>query len=515
VVTGGSHLDGRGVGEASARKWLALGFVLLAVSIAVIDNTVLTVSIPRIIEDLDTDIAGAQWIFTGYALVFASTLVIGGRLGDMWGPRRILLIGTVLFGIGSLIAALSTSLAMLILGEAVIEGIGAGLLVPNTLALVARMFEGRQRITAFTAVATVMGAAAAIGPVLGGYLTTYHSWRWAFFINVIIAPAVVVGLLTTTGTDVRGDRERLDVKGALLIAGGTFLVVFGLTQGEIYGFWAATSDVTVGRSEVWPASMPISIVPVAFLAGIALLAWFWRTERSLERRDAQPLFEFSQFRFRTFRLTNISTFFLAFAHLGVGFTVSIYLQDARDLTPMENGLWILPSGVAILVGAPIGGRLSRSLGATTTMRIGSAGVVVGMTLLTIALAVGAGYWWALPTFVVYGLFSGLVASQITRVLLHDVPPARSGAASGINTTIRQVATALGVATMGTIFTAVAKDRGVDDALWPAMTVAIGALIVSAAVFWRTPHIDGGALGDEQLGSAEARSMEAIAEGLEA
>jgi predicted MFS family arabinose efflux permease len=351
--------------------------------------------------------------------------------------------------------------------------------------------------------------------VLGGYLTTYHSWRWAFFINVIIAPAVVVGLLTTTGTDVRGERERLDVKGALLIAGGTFLVVFGLTQGEIYGFWAATSDVTVGRSEVWPASMPISIVPVAFLAGIALLAWFWRTERSLERRDAQPLFEFSQFRFRTFRLTNISTFFLAFAHLGVGFTVSIYLQDARDLTPMENGLWILPSGVAILVGAPIGGRLSRSLGATTTMRIGSAGVVVGMTLLTIALAVGAGYWWALPTFVVYGLFSGLVASQITRVLLHDVPPARSGAASGINTTIRQVATALGVATMGTIFTAVAKDRGVDDALWPAMTVAIGALIVSAAVFWRTPHIDGGALGDEQLGSAEARSMEAIAEGLEA
>jgi EmrB/QacA subfamily drug resistance transporter len=481
------------------------------VSIAVIDNTVLTVAIPRIMEDLDTDIAGAQWIFTGYALVFASTLVIGGRLGDMWGPRRILLIGTVLFGIGSLIAALSTSLAMLIVGEAVIEGIGAGLLVPNTLALVARTFEGRQR----TAVATVMGAAAAIGPVLGGYLTTYHSWRWAFFINVIIAPAVVVGLLTTTGTDVRGDRERLDVRGALLIAGGTFFVVFGLTQGEIYGFWAATSDVTVGRAEVWPASMPLSIVPVTFLVGIALLACFWRTELSLERRGAQPLFEFSQFRFRTFRLTNISTFFLAFAHLGVGFTVAIYLQDGRDLTPMENGLWILPSGVAILVGAPIGGRLSRTLGATTTMRIGSAGVVVGMTLLTIALANGAGYWWALPTFVVYGLFSGLVASQITRVLLHDVPPARSGAASGINTTIRQVATALGVATMGTIFTAVSKDRGVDDALWPAMAVAIAALIVSAAVFWRTPHIDGGSLGDEQLGSAEARSMEAIAEGLEA
>jgi predicted MFS family arabinose efflux permease len=326
---------------------------------------------------------------------------------------------------------------------------------------------------------------------------------------------VIIGLLATTGRDVRGQRERLDIKGALLIAGGTFLVVFGLTQGEIYGFWQPTGAVTVAGTKVWPASMPISIVPIAFALGVGLVVWFWRTEISLERRQAQPLFEFSQFRFRTFRLTNLSTFFLAFAHLGVGFTVAIYLQDSRHLTPMENGLWILPSGVAILVGAPIGGLLSRYVGATTTMRIGSSGVVVGMTLLTAALSAGVGYWVALPAFVVYGLFSGLVGSQITRVLLHDVPPESSGAASGINTTIRQVATALGVATIGAIFTAAAAERGVDDALWPAMSVAILALIVSAAVFWRTPHIDGPSRPEPGLVAVEAASMEAVAEALEA
>ncbi|HEY6533949.1 MAG TPA: MFS transporter [Acidimicrobiales bacterium] len=514
-MTEGSHAGGGSRGGENTRKWLALGFVLLAVTIAVIDNTVLTVSIPRIIEDLDTDVTGAQWVFTGYALAFASTLVIGGRLGDMYGPRRILLIGTALFGVGSLIAALSTSLSMLLVGEAVIEGIGAGLLVPNTMALLARTFEGRQRIAAFTAYATVMGAAAAIGPVLGGYLTTYHSWRWAFGINVVIAPMVMVGLLATTGRDVRGERERLDIKGALLIAGGTFLVVFGLSQGEIYGFWQPTAAVTVAGAEAWPASMPISSIPVAFAVGAGLLVWFWRTELSLERRQAQPLFEFSQFRFRTFRLTNLSTFFLAFAHLGVGFTVSIFLQDSRGLTPMENGLWILPSGVAILVGAPIGGWLSRYVGATTTMRIGSTGVVVGMVALTAALAADVGYWTALPAFAVYGLFSGLVASQITRVLLHDVPPESSGAASGINTTLRQIATALGVATVGAIFTAVAAERGVDQALWPAMAAPIVALAVSSAVFWRTPHIDGPSVGYERPAADEASSMEAVAEALEA
>jgi len=489
-VTGGSNGGGVPAHAADLRRWLALGFVLFAVAVPVIDNTVLTVAIPRIIDDLDTDVTSVQWVFTGYALTFASVLVIGGRLGDMFGPRRILVVGASLFGLGSLIAAVSTSLPMLIGGEAVIEGVGAALMVPNTMSLIARTFQGRQRIAAFAAYATVLGAASSIGPVIGGYLTTYHSWRWSFGINVFIAPIVIAGLLFTTDRDsAGGDRQRLDIRGAVLIASGTFLVVFGLTQGPSYGWWRPTDPLTIAGQDIWPVSAPISIVPVAFLAGVGLIVLFCRTEISLERRDAHPLFEFSQFRFRTFRLANIATFCMAFAQLGVALSISLFLQESKDLTPMQNGLWVLPTGLAIFVGAPAGGWVSRRIGAITTMRIGATVNVVGLFLVASVLSSDLGYGYVLPTFVVYGFGAGMVSSQITRVLLHDIAPARSGAASGINTTARQTATALGVATIGTIFATVADSRGFHAALWPAMLAASVALIASAAVMWRLPQID--------------------------
>jgi predicted MFS family arabinose efflux permease len=235
--------------------------------------------------------------------------------------------------------------------------------------------------------------------------------------------------------------------------------------------------------------MPISVVPVSFLVGAALLVVFCRTELALERRNANPLFEFSQFRLRTFRLANMATFAMAFAQLGVSIALVLFLQESRHLSPMENGLWFLPSGLATLIGAPFGGWLSRRAGAVVTMRIGSVVNAVGVLLMAWALSSDASYWYVLPAFVVYGFSAGLVASQINRVLLHDIVPAASGAASGINSTARQMATALGVATIGMIFATISKDRGVHAALWPAMGVASVALFASAAVIWRMPRID--------------------------
>lgn len=472
------------------RRWWTLAFSLLAVTITVIDNTVLTVSIPRIMNDLDTNVTGVQWVFTGYALTFASMLVIGGRLGDIHGPRRIVIIGASLFGIGSLLAAVSTTMSMLILGEALIEGVGAALLVPNTLSLIARSFEGRERAFAFATWATALGAAAALGPVLGGFLTTYYSWRWAFGINVIIAPVMVLGMAFLVSRNIGGgDRQRLDVRGAVLIAAGTFLVVFGLSQGETYGWWVPIRSFTLAGRDVWPTSAPVSIVPFAFLAGVVLLYAFVRSELTLERQGRHPLFEFSQFRLHTFRYANIANFSMAFAQLGVSFCVALYLQESEHLSPMQNGLWVLPVGAAILCGAPFGGWLSRSLGTTNTLRVGSALSVVGLVAQAVLLSRNVPYWAVLPAFVAYGFAGGIVSSQMNQMMLHDIAPAKSGAASGISTTSRQTATALGAATLGAIFATVSARHGVHAALLPALLVGALALAGSSAVMWLMPQID--------------------------
>jgi predicted MFS family arabinose efflux permease len=180
---------------------------------------------------------------------------------------------------------------------------------------------------------------------------------------------------------------------------------------------------------------------------------------------------------------------MAFAQLGISIALVLFLQEARGLSPVTTGLWLVPSGLATIIGAPFGGWLSRRAGAVPTLKIGAAVVVVGTLLMAWSLSADAAAGWVFATFFVYGFSNGLVASQINRVLLHDIPPAGSGAASGINSTARQIATALGVATIGMIFATVSEDHGVHAALWPSMALAAVALLVSAVVLWRTPPID--------------------------
>jgi EmrB/QacA subfamily drug resistance transporter len=472
------------------RRWITLSVLILSVIIVVLDTTVLNVAIPSMLRDLETTIPSLEWVISGYALTLASLLIVGGRLGDLFGHRRLFVIGLILFGIGSFIAGLAPNVGLLILGEAVIEGTGAALMVPSTLALLSGSFQGRERAAAFAAWGAAMGGAAAFGPLIGGFLTTNYSWRWAFGINVVVAAVAIVGaMLFIRKSEPTGDRTAIDVLGAVLVACGTFLVVFGLSQGETYGWWRPTGALTIAGRDVWPATAPISIVPIALLAGVALIVVFYRAEAALERRDAHPLFEFSQFRHRTFRLANIATFFMAFGQLGVAISVSLFLQESRGMTPLENGLWVFPSGLAILVGAPFGGWASRRIGAVNTMRIGGSLTVVNLLLIAAALSSDLPYAGALPWFLLYGFGSGMVASQLTRVMLNDIAPSRSGAASGMNQTARQLATALGVATMGTVFAVVSAAYGLESALRPPLTVAMGTLTISLLFVWRLPRID--------------------------
>ncbi len=229
------------------RRWISLAVVTMAVVIVALDTTVLNVAIPTILREFDTTLPTLQWVITGYALTFASLLIIGGRLGDIFGHRRMFIIGAAMFGCGSLIAGLSQNVGMLVVGEAIIEGMGASLMMPATLAILSTSFVGRERATAFGIWGAVGGASGALGPVVGGILTSNFSWRWAFGINVIVTPLAIVGALLFMQKGVRKkEREPLDIQGALLIASGMFLLVFGLSEGATYGWWEPTRDFVIG-----------------------------------------------------------------------------------------------------------------------------------------------------------------------------------------------------------------------------------------------------------------------------
>ena len=443
---------GEAVNRAPASRWLALAVALTATIIVVLDNTVLSVAIPTIMREFDTSLASIQWVITGYALTFATFLIIGGRLGDVYGHRKVFIVGATLFGAGSLLASMSWNVPSLIVGEALIEGLGASLMLPATLAILSTTFQGKERAMAFGAWGAVAGSAAGLGPVLGGWLTSDYSWRWSFRINVIIAPIAIIGALTAFPKARSGKREPLDLPGAALIASGMFLLVFALSEGGTYGWFTPIAPLTMLGHQIWTADAPVAITPVAFVLSGILLYAFYRVERRKERLDQKPMFEFGLLRHRTFRYGLTTTVVLAMGQLGLGYALALFLQQGKHLSALHNGLWILPMGLSILITSPIGGRLAQRIGTIRVIRIGL--VIQASGLMWIAFHVGEGltFWTLMPGLVGYGMGVGWASAQLTNVVLSEVPPAKAGVASGTNTTVRQVGSALGIAVIGTLVT---------------------------------------------------------------
>ncbi|MCB1037952.1 MAG: MFS transporter, partial [Acidimicrobiales bacterium] len=357
--SGAGSSDGPERAHAPASRWLALAVALTATVIVVLDNTVLSVAIPTIMDEFDTTLAALQWVITGYALTFATFLIIGGRLGDVHGHRKVFIAGATLFGAGSLLASMSWNVPSLVVGEALIEGLGASLMLPATLAILSTTFQGKERAMAFGAWGAVAGSAAGLGPVLGGWLTSDYSWRWSFRINVIIAPIAIVGALIAFPRAKRGAREPLDLPGASLIAGGMFLLVFALSEGGTYGWFTPTAAFTMAGHEVWASSAPLAVTPIALLLAMVLLGAFYRVERRREAEDRRPMFEFGLLRHRTFRYGLTTTVVLAMGQLGLGYALALFLQQGKHLSALHNGLWVLPMGLSILLTAPLGGRLAQ------------------------------------------------------------------------------------------------------------------------------------------------------------
>jgi EmrB/QacA subfamily drug resistance transporter len=476
---------GPGYDTPTARQWVTLGIVLMSTVIVVLDTTVLNVAIPTILHEFDTTLPSLEWVITGYSLTFATFLIIGGRLGDIYGQRRVFITGAALFAGGSLLASLSWNVASLVVGEALIEGLGASLMLPATLALLSNTFQGRSRAMAFAAWGAVAGSAAGLGPVVGGLLTTDFSWRWAFRINVIIAPLAIIGaLLFIPPTKRSGKREPLDGPGAALIALGMFLLVFALSEGGSYGWITPIASVDLGRHQVWSGHAAVSIIPLILLASFVVLYCFYRHERSREARNASPLFEFGLLHHRTFRYGLLTTTVLSMGQLGLSFALALFLQEGKHLTALQNGLWVLPYGLSIIVGAPIAGRLTARIGTITVIRLGLVMQTVGLVYMAIRISPHLTFLELVGGLVVYGLGAGFSITQLTNVILSDIPPTKSGVASGTNTTVRQVGSALGIAVIGTVVTtqtvnnavaAIATTRSLSPATRATATVQVRAL----------------------------------------
>jgi len=325
----------------------------------------------------------------------------------------------------------------------------------------------------------VAGAAVAFGPILGGYLTTYHSWRWAFRINVIVTPLAILGALVFMGRDARAERrERLDVPGALLVAAGMFCLVFGLSEGGTYGWSSPIKTLVVLDHRFWPASRPVSLIPLAFVAAAVLLSAFYVLERRKEREERSPLFEFGQLRHRGFRYGLLTAMVLAMGQLGVLFVLPVFLQDGKHLSAVDNGLWMVPLGAFIVVGAQVGGRLTRRLGVTGVVRAGLVIDSVGLVYIALSVSPHITLLSVLPGFALFGLGVGFATSQLTNVILFDIDPDKSGAASGANATVRQVGSALGVAVIGSILSTQTIHHGIARVQAAALPAADKARALS-------------------------------------
>ena len=456
------------------RRWLTLAIVLLSMIIVVLDTTVLNVAIPTILRDFHTQLPSLQWVITGYSLTFATFLIIGGRLGDIYGARRMFIIGAGLFGLGSLLASESTSVPTLLVGESLIEGIGASFMMPATLAILSTTFEGAERAKAFAVWGATAGAGVAFGPVIGGFLTTNYSWRWSFRINLVVAPLAILGaLLFIRRKATPGPRQRVDGVGALLIATGMFSLVFALSEGEQYGWLRPTRALTVLGADAWPASRPVSAIPLFFLAAVVLLGTFYRYERARERARRDPLFEFGQLRHLGFRYGLLTTAVLAMGQLGFLFVLPVFLQNTKHLSALENGVWLVPSGLFIVLGAQIGGRLTRVINTTYVVRIGLLFEALGLVAIALVIDPGLTFPSLLPGFALFGTGLGFASSQLTNVVLSDIPKESAGAASGANTTVRQIGAALGIAIIGSLLTT----QGPRPALlYAAAVVSAGAAL---------------------------------------
>ncbi len=463
------------------RKWWTLGAMCFALFMIMLDNTVVNVALPSIQRDLGASISELEWTINGYTLSFAVLLATGGRLGDIFGRRRLFLLGVVIFALSSATAGLALSSTDLVLSR-VVQGAGAALMMPATLSIITDAFPAQERGKAMGMWAGVSALALAVGPVLGGFLTEHVSWRAIFYLNIPVAAGAIAASLfavresrdTTVGRDV-------DYMGVAVLTAGLTALVLALVEGNSWG-WGSPEIVSL---------LGGSVVALALFVAVEL-------------RVGTPMIEFHFFSDRNFLGAVVVALIVSFAMLGVFFFLALYMQDILGYSPLEAGVRFLPSTLMIVVVAPVAGRVSDRVGARWLIAAGL--TIVAASLFTFSgVAVDSSYADLLPGFMMLGIGIALTMSPMTSAAMNAVAVEKAGIASGVLSMFRMVGGSLGVAVTGAIFQGLIRSR---------LETLLTGTGVSAGQRSELAHTFGAASSGGLRGMAPAQARQVVAAGQE-
>jgi len=432
------------VAEPDPRRWWSLAVLCMTLLVIGLDNTILNVALPSLVNDLGATTSQLQWIVDGYTLVFAGLLLTAGSLGDRFGRRGALSIGLVVFGVGSAASAMAGGATTLIFTRAFM-GIGGALIMPATLSLLTNIFtDPKERARAIGAWAAVAGAGSAFGPLIGGFLLEHFWWGSVFLINVpVVIVALVAGrMLLPTSKD--PSAPRLDPLGAILSMVGLVALLFGIIEAPSKG---------------WSDPLVIAAIVLGVATLVAFIFWELWTDH--------PMLDVRFFQNRRFTAANGAITLTFFAMFGVSFLATQYLQSVLGYTPLEAGVRMLPMPLTMLVIAPLSPRIVEKVGTKLVVGTGLTLAAIGTALLSL-VPVTDGYPNVIAGMMIMAAGMGLVMAPATESIMGSLPPAKAGVGSAMNDTTRQMGGALGVAIIGSVL-ASAYRPGVSSAL-----AAVGA-----------------------------------------
>ena len=415
-----------------ANPWAVLLVVSLGFFMTLLDLTIVNIAIPDMITRLHASLDDILWVINAYALVLAVLVITAGRLGDLIGPRIMFALGIGVFTAASAACGLAPSAGWLI-GFRAVQGLGAAMLMPQTLTIITNTFPADRRGAAFGVWGAVAGVATIAGPTLGGLLVTAFDWRWIFFVNLPFGVACLI-LTFFIIPDLRpGRRHRIDVPGVVLASAALLAICYGLVEGQKYNWGTITGFISI---------------PLVFALGVLLLAAFlllqWRTQ------DREPLVPFALFRDRNYSVVNWVSGTLSIGMMGIFLPFTIYLQSVLGFSALKAGLTMAPASLLSMFIAPVAGRFTDRVGGKYILMSGLALFGGGMAWVALEATTTSAWYAFLPALIVAGIGMGCIFAPMVTVAMRNIDPRMAGAASGVLNTVRQCGLVIGTAAVGAL-----------------------------------------------------------------
>jgi MFS family permease len=430
------------------RKWIPITILASGQFVMTLDTSVMNVSISQITADLNTSIQGVQAAITLYALVMAALMLTGAKLGDIYGRNRMFAIGLGVYGVGSLTTALSPSLPVLLVGWSGIEGLGAIMVIPGIAALTAANYEGKDRALAYALIGGITAVAVAVGPLIGGWVTTNASWRYVFAGETVIVTVIILLRGQIAQAPKAEHRPKMDVIGSVLSVAGLGLAVFGILMGSKWGFVKPLGALTINGTEITP--LGFSVVPFMVLAGLGILGGFVQWEERRNRLGLDRLLDTALLKITQLRAGLTTLLGQQLVLMGLFFVIPVYLQVVIGLDAFETGKRLLPLSAAMLVAALAGPKVAGRRSPRTVAQMGliliSAGAVVMLATLDVKLN-DTGFRIAM---VLVGAGGGLLASQLGNVIMSSTDSSKASETGGLQGTALNLGASLGTALIGAI-----------------------------------------------------------------